>query len=156
MKKTVKMTFAALTAALLAGSAMAAPVCAAAPSPVGYVLGDYDMDGEITLYDALDVLRVYNDSVLLRMPNAASEAEMALGNVMYDPSVDPGKDSLDLGDALAIAQHYTAQLLSGGKYVSWEGVFREDLFETFVLSLDRGAYKLVFDETAGDYVIAEK
>ena len=67
-----KKLFAALAAALMLGSTMAAPVSAAET----YKKGDVNMDGEITVADAQMILREYaNHIVVGRNPEFTPEQE---------------------------------------------------------------------------------
>jgi hypothetical protein len=68
-------------------------------------------------------------------------------------------------DALCIMTHYTYKVVCMFDELDWGtlsvyssrmGVSYGNMFETMIEPVDRGAYKLVFDEKLGDYVLAEK
>lgn len=157
MKKIVKMTFAALTAALMLSTAVTAPVCAAEKkSPVGYVLGDINMDGRIALDDCLIALQYVTNAMMMDVPNELTAEQIALGNVWNSVGASIPM-ALSLEDALCILQHYSAEyLISKGEPVNWETVLGKEAVEKQVLTADRGDYTIEFSEEKGDYVIVQK
>jgi hypothetical protein len=151
MKKIVKMTLAALCAAVLTGSAVTAPVCAA-DAEKHYVLGDVDMDGKIDLKDALTAIQEYTDITLFHKEEHVLTGEaFALAK-----TIDNDCTELGILDAFGILMYYTRKQLEGNETVTWKTLFGEEYFAAHIDSIDRGDYELIYDEAVGDYVIVKK
>ena len=105
-----KKLFAALTAALMLGSTMAAPVSAAET----YKKGDVNMDGEITVADAQMVAREYvNHIVAGRNPEFTPEQEelaAVLGMTHPYPFSSRESTPYSVVDAQCILMYCTAEL----------------------------------------------
>ena len=159
MKKIVKMTLAALCAAVLTGSAVTAPVCAAGEkSPVGYVPGDINMNGRVAMDDCLIVMQAVG-SALLDEPCSLSAEQLAIGNVwdIHLQNMHNIPLQVDLFDAFCIVQYYSAKyLFNNGEPVNWETVLGKDDIEKHFLTAERGDYTVEFSDEAGDYVIVKK
>ena len=153
MKKATKL-FAALSAAMLLGCAVSAPAYAAETAPQGYLLGDVDMDGKVTVDDAWLVLREYS-GLMIKLPASLTADEAAVGNVLKCDE-DPSDDHLCICDALCILQFYTETLENPGQTVTWESFLGEKFVENRVLPVDRGDYELKFSEEKGDYIVVKK
>ena len=104
-----KKLFAALAAALMLGSTMAAPVSAAET----YKKGDVNMDGEITVADAQMILREYaNHIVVGRNPEFTPEQEKlaaVLGLTHPYPFSSRESTPYSLDDAQCILMFATAK-----------------------------------------------
>ncbi len=105
-----KKLFAALTAALLLGSTMDAPVSAAET----YQKGDVNMDGEITVADAQMVLREYANHIVagLKPEFTPEQEELAAVLGLTHPYPFSSRESTPYSvvDAQCILMYCTAEL----------------------------------------------
>jgi hypothetical protein len=149
MKKTVKKAFAALTAALMLGTAATAPVNAA-DTLKNHMLGDVDMDGVISLEDAVIALKEYTYVTLYHEEHVLTGEQFALAKVCQNEDAE-----IHMNDAWGILVYYTNKTLFN-QDINWKTLWGEAFFTAHIAEADRGDYELIFDEAAGEYVIAKK